>query len=267
MKGMIIHCGGRKATRDEVADVRTPPSTESHFPVPHLHAYDLTVNALRNVGYEVADVEFALRDGTHPDTKEKIVGAHFFALAKLVNGTEHEDYGLLAAFRNAHDKSMANALALGANVFVCDNMSLSGEVKMGRVHKRNILRDLPHLIRNAMNGIGVLRRNQDRRIEAYKQLPVTDNGARVAIMKAAEGVKLEGEKTGKPVVAWSKAGKVWEQWMKSKHDVFHARNAWSLFNGFTEVLKDYNIQDLPNRSIRLHHLFDRACKLELEKVA
>ena len=36
--------------------------------------------------------------------------------------------------RNSHDKSFPAGLVIGASIFVCDNLSFSGEVKLARKH-------------------------------------------------------------------------------------------------------------------------------------
>ena len=43
---------------------------------------------------------------------------------------------------------------------------------------------------------------------------------------------------------------------KETHDVFQQRNVWSLFNSFTEALKEGSLAELPRRSEALHGLLD-----------
>jgi hypothetical protein len=50
-------------------------------------------------------------------------------LVQVANGLNPEDFGLVAGVRNSHDKSFPASLVLGASMFVCDNLSFSGEVK------------------------------------------------------------------------------------------------------------------------------------------
>ena len=45
------------------------------------------------------------------------------------------------------------------------------------------------------------------------------------------------------------------EWREPRHDAFQARNAWSLFNAFTEALKG-NLVELPRRTEALHGLLD-----------
>lgn len=245
---LMIHCGGQKVDLDAVQAVRTPVPTRTHYPIPHDKLLDLTVQNLIRSGFEVEGAEYALRDGKD-ENGNLIPGAQFFGLLQLRNGRENPDYSLIAGVRNAHDKGYSASLALGSRVFVCDNLSFSGEVRFGRKHTRYINRDLPYLVRDTMGRLGVLRESQEKRIESYKDKGIGDNFARCLIMRAAE----------EDCLSWSKCGKVWAEWKRPRHDAFQPRNAWSLFNGFTEILKDYNIQDLPKRTQGIHEIFDTAC--------
>lgn len=253
MANLIVHAGGRRATIEEVQASETPNRIATHYPVPHTKVMDLAVSNLSRLGYTVESGEYALRDGKYPGTDNVIKDAEFFGVLTLRNGHNASDYGLVAGIRNSHIKTMPCGMVLGSRVFVCDNMAFSGEVRFGRKHTRNINRDLPHLVHRALAGMSRLRMNQDLRIGAYKAETINDDWARVAIMRAAQ----------EDCIAWSKTGKVWSEWLEPRHDDFKPRTAWSLFNAFTEVMKDYAVQDLPKRTGGVHELFDTACNVKL----
>jgi hypothetical protein len=54
---------------------------------------------------------------------------------------------------------------------------------------------------------------------------------------------------------------VLHEWREPKHEKFDQRNVWSLFNSFTEALKDGNLAELPKRTEALHGLLDVAVGL------
>jgi hypothetical protein len=54
---------------------------------------------------------------------------------------------------------------------------------------------------------------------------------------------------------------VLHEWREPRHSVFEGRNVWSLFNSFTEALKDGNLNELPKRTEALHGLLDVAVGL------
>jgi predicted SpoU family rRNA methylase len=60
-----------------------------------------------------------------------------FAVLTYSNGVE-EDMGLSIGIRNSYDKSMSIGVALGARVFVCDNLAISGEIRIVRKHTAGV---------------------------------------------------------------------------------------------------------------------------------
>jgi hypothetical protein len=49
---------------------------------------------------------------------------------------------------------------------------------------------------------------------------------------------------------------VLREWREPKHKEFEERTVWSLFNSFTEALKQSNLAELPKRTQALHGLLD-----------
>jgi hypothetical protein len=143
MNGLMLHCGANGVTLDDVRAVETPePSFRGEkgkrifHPIPHALLHDTVIDQLGESGYEVQESSHGLTKG----------GDRYFGLIQVRHNSEPEvarDHGLVIGLRNAHDGMFQAATALGARVFVCDNLSFSGEVVVGRRHTRNILRDLP----------------------------------------------------------------------------------------------------------------------------
>ena len=97
-------------------------------------------------------------DGTGPeliDATRRVLedGARYFGLLQVVNGSHPEDFGLVVGLRNSHDKSFPAGLVVGASVFVCDNLSFSGEVTFERKHTANMLRDLSWMISETVSSV------------------------------------------------------------------------------------------------------------------
>jgi hypothetical protein len=257
MKGLMAHSGSTVVDLEDVRSVPTPAPTKTHFPVPHSTVIDFVHQAFEGSGYTVTEEEYALRDG---GDKGSIPGAQLFGLMHLRNGHDNPDYGLVVGFRNSHDKSIRAGIALGSNVFVCDNMAFCGEIVFNRMHTLHIMDDLPGIIVHAVGKLGVLRRNQDLRINAYKERNLTDNEAYAGIVHAMKDGIIPTSKITKVVEEWDNKG--------SRHQEFMPRNAWSLFNAFTEVLKDYPLDGAGHdgyqkRTERLHALMDRACATQI----
>jgi len=124
--------------------------------------------------------------------------------------------------------------------------SFSGEIKFARKHTRFIVRDLPQLVSRSIGLLLAKWHDQDKRIAAYKEAEITDTEAHDLIIRA----------TDVSVCSNRLIPEVLHEWRKPRHDAFEGRNVWSLFNAFTESLKDGNLAELPKRTEALHGLLD-----------
>jgi hypothetical protein len=242
---LILHCGAFTATRVQVAGVATPPGTRTWRPIPHGRLLDGVQGSLGRAGLAVVSEAHGLtRDGNR-----------YFGLLQVANGDNPDDFGLVVGLRNSHDQSFPAGLVVGASVFVCDNLSFSGEVKLARKHTAHVERDLPALIERAVGRLGDLRRSQEQRFGAYKERELTDGAAHDLVIQALDARVL-------PV---TRIPRVLGEWRAPRHAEFReGRTAWRLFNAFTESLKG-NLDALPTRTQALHGLLDRACGLAVSR--
>ena len=88
--------------------------------------------------------------------------------------------------------------------------------------------------------------DQSIRFDAYKEKRITNTTAHDLIIRATD----VGVCSNRLIPA------VLKQWREPKHDAFQERNVWSLFNSFTEALKEGSLSELPKRSEALHGLLD-----------
>lgn len=58
---------------------------------------------------------------------------------------------------------------------------------------------------------------------------------------------------------------VLHEWREPRHEEFQRRNVWSLFNSFTEALKEGSLADLPKKTEALHALLDTHAGLAFGK--
>ncbi len=242
---LCLHTGARSATREEVAVVATPPRTATWVPIPHGRLLAGVQASLERAGLSVVSEAHGLtRDG-----------ARYFGLLQVVNGHADGDFGLVVGLRNSHDKSFPAGLVVGASVFVCDNLSFSGEVKLARKHTVHVERDLPQLIEGAVGRLGDLRRAQEARFASYRQQELTDAAVHDLVIQALDS----------QVVPVTRIPDVLTEWRSPRHPEFcDGKTAWRLFNAFTESLKG-NLDALPRRTQALHGLLDSVCGLAVSR--
>ena len=174
-------------------------------------------------------------------------GMRYFGLMQIQNGQDNKDYAWVLGLRNSHDKVFPAGMVAGADVFICDNLSFSGEVRFARKHTKFIVRDLPQLTERAIGKRMEKWHTQDERIDAYKKLPITNEAAHDLIIKA----------TDVRACTPRQIPDVLKQWRDPEFEEFKDRTTWSLFNGFTRVMNQTeNLNELAKRTEALHGLLD-----------
>lgn len=238
---LTLHCGGRKATEDEVAAVVTPKPTESHVPIPHTELLDEVFVGLNATGYRVVQRAHALAKD----------GQRYFGLAEIQPEVAlgSADYGLVLGIRNSHDKAFAASLVIGAQVFICDNLSLSGEVRIDRKHSTHIRRDLPSIVTRCCGRLQEKYVQDEKRFDAYKNTAVSSRDAHDLIIRSLDG----------GAICSQQVQKVLREYREPSHPEFDQQTIWGLFNAFTEVQKGGGIFSLPRRSASLHGILDSYC--------
>jgi len=234
---LILHCGAHAVDLEQVAAVDTPDSTDSWQPIPH-------ARLIRTVQKTLDASNLLVGKQAHSLTHD---GMRYFGLMEVHDrNAENRDYCLVLGLRNSHDKTFPAGIVAGASVFVCDNLSFSGEVKFARKHTRFINRDLPQLTERAIGRLVEKWHDQDRRIAAYRERAITDADAHDLIIRATD----VGACSNRLIPD------VLHQWREPRYQQFANRNTWSLFNAFTEALKGGNLAELPKRAEALHGLLD-----------
>jgi hypothetical protein len=233
---LCLHCGAEKASREDVATTMTPLATPTWQPIPHIDLIERVEFALQTNHLQIVDQAHSLSHG----------GDRYFGLIHVRDRTtQPDDYAWVLGVRNSHDKRFPAGLVAGVTVFTCDNLSFHGEIKVIRKHTRFILRDLPSLVQGAVGRLMGSWHQQAERIEAYKHYRLTDERVHDLLVRSVD--------VG--VVPNRDLPEVLAEWRNPRHEEFAPRNAWSLFNGYTEVLKG-NLAELPRRTERLHGLLD-----------
>ncbi len=232
---LILHCGASHVEMNEIRRVQTPPPTETWQPIPHYQLITAVQKTLNRTNLNVGNQAHSL---SHD-------GDRYFGLMEIHGQRTSDDYCWVLGLRNSHDKTFPAGIVAGASVFVCDNLSFSGEVKFARKHTRFITRDLPQLVERSIGLLMSKWHDQDKRIEAYKEADIDDTEAHDLVIRA----------TDVGVCSNRLIPSVLHEWREPSHDAFGGRNVWSLFNAFTESLKG-NLAELPKRTEALHGLLD-----------
>lgn len=234
---LTLHCGAYAVDIQQVSAVQTPAPTISWQPIPH-------DQLIRQVETTLEATNLRIGTTAHSLTRD---GMRYFGLMEVhTERADSDDYCWVLGLRNSHDKTFPAGIVAGASVFVCDNLSFSGEVKFARKHTRFINRDLPQLVERAVGRLMEKWHDQGQRIAAYRQSEIDERAVHDLIIRATD----VGVCSNKLIPT------VLREWRKPRHQQFETRNVWSLFNSFTEALKKGSLAELPKRTEALHGLLD-----------
>lgn len=232
---LMLHCGGKACTRDELDLIPLPEKTATYQPVSHytLTKKLLTISQDIMTGFVLAGEKYGIaRDGNQ-----------LFAVLQFRNA--HEDMGLALGFRNSYDKSMAVGFACGASVFVCDNLALTGDIVVMKKHTKSVWEELEERAISSCY----------RAMQNYRQVVLDAEMLKGLPMDTDAGFSHLGRLYGHDLLSPRQMPVAKEQWLKPKHDVFAPRTGWSLYNAVTEALKSCAPTDIMERHIDLHSYF------------
>jgi hypothetical protein len=217
MEELIVHRGGEILKREELDLIRLPEPTDSYVPVSHYHLADKLVNISTDI----------LRDYTLIGENYAVArqGNQMFAVLKFQG--DRSDLALSIAFRNSYDRSMSLGMAMGASVFICDNLALHGEVVIMRKHTKNVWNELENL---AIAYLYKSQKNFDQIVAdsmLFKGKPLVND----------EAFRLMGILFGRSIVSPRQIAVLKDEWLRPTHQEFEDRNMWSFLNATTETLK------------------------------
>jgi len=234
MNDLMIHRGRNLVTRDELDTVPIPEATDSYQPVSHF----VLANTLATIGQDLLR-GYALSREQYGLARR---GQQMFAIQTY--SRENFEMGLSIGFRNSYDKSMAVGIAIGASVFVCDNLALTGDITVLKKHTTNVWSALEETV------IATLYRSQhnfERICEDAEVLKSREIGNN-------EAFKTMGLLFGKNVLSPRQLPAVKKEWLYPSHEDFKPRNMWSFYNSCTEILKSTPPFQIMEKHIQLHKI-------------
>jgi len=214
---LMLHCGAKRVSRNELMAVPTPMPTKTHRPVPHIHIAEMIAHEANNRGYSITSEEYGLST-----SGEKMFGVFRF------HPEGHPEYSRALGFRNSHDKSLAVGLTAGLSVLVCDNYAFGGETTIHRKHTSGI--EIENLIPQAFDGLTHQYIKLERNVDRLKVEMISLNEAKLLVVKSAE-IRAIPSCDILPVL---------DEFREPQHEDFKEQNRWSLYNSFTEIAKKYS---------------------------
>lgn len=214
---LILHCGAREVTAEELKTVEVPPSEGRWYPLEHSTVLTRVKDTLGEAGFEIDRERLALSKGD----------ARFFGVLDL-RSILSNGVTLSVGVRNSHDRSFPIGFCAGSRVFCCDNLAFQSELMVKRRHTRHGERRFGNDIAQAVVKLNQFKSDETRRIAVMKETEITDQVADSLILRAFE----------KGIINTVSLPTVIKEWREPSFDEFRDRVYWSLYNAFTTVLGD-----------------------------
>ncbi len=218
MNGLMLHCGGVPATRDQVCAIPTPDPTDTYTPISYAALLNYALDRITTrLGLTIHSEAYGLnRDGLQ--------------LFGVITMKTHDDHGLAWGLRSSHDGSMTAASTFGDKVFVCDNMMFtsSGTVAM-RKHTGNAFHEFKQRVDRQIGQAFQLHEDLTAQMDRMKTIPCHQD----------RGYELLGRARGHGILTARQSNVAFGDWETPRHKTqdFTDRTLYALAQCFTEGLK------------------------------
>jgi hypothetical protein len=232
---MSVLCTRNPVSLAVARNVEAPDKTDSYMPVKNGQFVDTVRAAFEALGWALDYEAYGL---TCKD--QRFFFTHRYVQKNSPDGSEH---AVAVGGRNSYDRSIAAGLAIGANVFVCDNLCFSGDdFAVLRRHTSNVWRDLAELVKKAAATAETRHARLGAELHLLKEVGISDDRA----------YELFGLALGHEVVAPTQINAALRDWKEPRHPEFADRNLWSWYNAVNEALKTSTADTMLTRHANLH---------------
>jgi len=242
--------------------------SRSYKPVRNDELLDMVAEVANAYGLVLNDGQYAL---------DRDDGRMFAQYA--INGTDGEMIGgeavMQLGIRNSSDKSLPAEICFGSRIIVCDNLIFVATSKDGicgkasHRHTRNVQSVLMDRLVESFGQFQTWKTWQEKFYTGLKTVPVNNESAALSIVEAAKQGAIKKTNIVDIYDEWvfqerGIANAIEQQQHDEKihiwHPEFQKRNAYNLFNAFTEIAKIYQKKspvNAPGKDMALVKYFDK----------
>lgn len=162
MSNIITEAVTSLSTVDRLANIPVPARTKSYAPVPHTAVRDLTLEALDKAGIKL------IKENYHTTREGKQARGTY-----IIAGGDGEMERYLI-WQNSYDKSLPLGWAIGANVIVCTNGMVRGDIgQFKRKHTGEIMKEYEEAVSMYVNEAGEMFEKLVKDRERMKNIELT----------------------------------------------------------------------------------------------
>lgn len=246
---LMVDWNAETTSREELAVLELPvQETETYVPVPHIELLDMVTTRAAQHNLTITGEQHCIT----PD------GGSYFGILQVTGGLISADmgYSFMIGIRNNLKKLFRAMLLSGNRVFICSNGCFSGEIEVGHKHTKNIRRELPGMVDEALSRVIDVEALQVARYEAYKE----------SLMTTAEADHMIMEMLRREHVNVTRIAPISKEWETPSYD-HGEKSAWRLLQAVTESMKGAPVHDVPKRTIGAQEVLDEFCEFEYAQAA
>lgn len=218
-------------TKEYLQSILVPESTDSYVAIPHIDIINATKEMLDKKGLVVVNETYrANADGN------KMVGM-------LRINEQSSDMGVMIAFKNSYDRSMSLGFAAGAQVIVCENGVVSGEINLVRKHTGSVVHELNFKIEDTLELL-----EESFESILHDSFRLKDTELTSFSISQHLGLMYFEEELFTP----NQVSIIRDEFKNSSYPDFKDYNAWSLYNWCTHALKSSHALNMLQNHISLH---------------
>ena len=208
---------GHRVAKAELDLIPVPRETDTYKPISHYQLTDLILTVSQDVLKDYVLV------GENYGLARK--GNQLFACLSFKG--ESSEMALSVAYRNSYDKSMTFGMAFGAQVYICENLALTGDIVVMKKHTKTVWETLEDTV------IANIFKAQKH----YQKVIVDSEGLKARCLENKQAFQLMGLMFGNEIVSPRQITVLRDQWLRPAYSDFQPRNSWSFLNCTSEALK------------------------------
>jgi hypothetical protein len=224
-------------TEQHIRNAALPQHGKRYTVIPHGYIIDETRQELANAGFVINQELY----------KTSLDGQVAQGVYHLNYGTD-QDMGLMFAWSNSYNKMMRFKCAVGAQVFICMNGVVSGDLaNYKRKHTGSALVDVTNSIQFQINHAKEYYNNLVADKEMLKQVHLT---------KSQQGSMIGRLFIEQEILTLTQIGMVQREIEKPTHQYsINPNSAWDLYNHVTLALKDSHPLNYLSDHQKVHNFF------------
>lgn len=230
-----------KSSEQEILQAIVPGKTDTYSPVAHREIINALEEQCDKRGFEIKSKDYwSNKQGQQVTGKFNIV----------VPG--NDELGMMAAFRNSYDRSMALGFAGGSNVWICLNGQVGGDITLVRRHTGSISDEVQEKIVTSMEHMET----------EFEKLSKQNNIMKEIELSSRQMAEMVGRMFVEENLLNSTQLNIVKREMTGEGtNNFTDNNAWSSYNHVTESYKVSSAYSYIENHIELHQFFEKEFEL------